>query len=193
MNLNIQLPNEIWRHIAMYHTEEGERSAKVYHALVRTYKAFSMQTDIMQEYYLRKSIDDDDAIIYLLPNGKYHSPNFGLDAGYIHRDICSIWYVNGVICRKGDLPSIVFLNGDQIWYECGVIHRAHDKPAVIRSGRMWYGSVCTYNYIREWYHRGERHRFGKPAVERRDGGVEYWNVGIQCEKNEIICDVCGEA
>src|SRR5208283_3960173 len=43
---------------------------------------------------------------------------------------CRIWYKNGKIHQDGDLPAIMWDNGDNVWYQNGEIYRDNDQPAV---------------------------------------------------------------
>ena len=81
---------------------------------------------------------------------------------------------NGLWHRDGDLPALIYAEGDIFYYKDGNLYRDGDLLAVIYSD----GS--------EFYYRdGKRHRDGgKPAVIYADGTVEYWVDGVkQIEDN----------
>lgn len=65
-----------------------------------------------------------------------------------------IWYINGIISRDNDLPSIIHDDGSLYWYINGKQDRENDKPACILSS----GSLI-------WFKNGLIHRDGnKPAA-----------------------------
>lgn len=67
----------------------------------------------------------------------------------------------------GDLPAIMFSNGDNYWYKEGKRHRDGGNPAVEK-----------VNGDKEWWKDGVRHRDGgNPAVVKNNGDREWWRNG----------------
>jgi hypothetical protein len=52
---------------------------------------------------------------------------------------CKTWCYDGKFHRAGDLPAVVFANGDKWWYWMGHRHRDGGKPAITgRRGAEYY-------------------------------------------------------
>lgn len=65
--------------------------------------------------------------------------------------------------RCGDLPAVIQDNGMSLkWYYDGKLHRENDLPAI-----TWK------NGTKEWYTRGKRHRYEKPAIVSSKGDSWY--------------------
>ena len=86
------------------------------------------------------------------------------------------WYKDGKRHRDGDLPAVVFENGDAVWYKDGKRHRDGDKPAVVFvSGYCaWFINnkrhrdcdlpAIVYDECKQsWYRHGKLHRDIGPA------------------------------
>ena len=77
------------------------------------------------------------------------------------------WRRNDKLHRGGDLPAIVWPNGDKFWWKNNKRHRDGDLPAVEYSNGTKY-----------WYKNDKLHRDGDlPAVEYSNGTKEWWNYG----------------
>jgi len=81
------------------------------------------------------------------------------------------WYRNGQLHGEGDLPAIVWANGDRVWYRNGLRHREGDLPALIGG-----------NGDQVWSRNGQLHRKGEgdpPAVVCADGTQQWYLNGVR--------------
>jgi hypothetical protein len=73
------------------------------------------------------------------------------------------WWRNGKMHRDNDLPACILATGARYWYRDGLRHRGNDLPAVV-----------THTGTEVWYRDGLRHRAGDmPAFVER-GGKRAW-------------------
>jgi hypothetical protein len=74
--------------------------------------------------------------------------------------------------REGDLPAIVFSNGQREWFKYGVRHRENGLPAYI-------GCLGS----KEWYIKGQLHREGDlPAIIWSDSTIILCKHGKKYQK-----------
>ena len=73
------------------------------------------------------------------------------------------WYKNGVCHRDGDLPAVIYSNGDKVWYKNSKLHRDGDLPAVICADGTKY-----------WFKNGQCHRDGDLPALIYSNGDKWW-------------------
>jgi hypothetical protein len=185
----LMLPTEIWKHIALQYTVDGEVSPAVYVRLSLVSRMFAMDIPMLQEYYLQKYVTND-RIEYKLPNGNYHSPAYGkLPAVSLANNVCQEWYVDGKRHRDGGLPAVVYTYSVQYWYVNDKPHRDGGLPAVIYADgtQEWYvdgkrrrdgdlPAIVRASGDQEWYKNGKRHRDGGLPAVIWTNGEQYWYV-----------------
>lgn len=147
----------------------------------------SVQTELMAAY--TKKNDDGN---WVLPNRELHSPSNAVPAVTEYER--NSWWKNGLKHRDGDLPAVVWSDGDEEWWVNGKRHRENDLPAVCWNTvkEWWKNGRChrdgdlpaviktypdTVRPRREWLKNGSYHRENDlPAIEWEDGMDEwYWN------------------
>jgi hypothetical protein len=91
--------------------------------------------------------------------------------GRVTHSTCFAWYKDGVLHRDGDLPAIIFDNGQMEWYNNGRPHRDGDKPAVMDTkGNM---SWVVHGRIHRAYDAGVSAK-DQPAVILEDGSRRWY-------------------
>ena len=152
------LPVELWKNIALQYTVCGHPSPKVYAVLSLVSCKFVIPTPQLQEYYLRKYVEDIRTEYRLTPSNRLHSPEYGNLPAVIWVTGDQEWYKNGLRHRDGDLPAVAAAS-NQEWWVNGKRHRDVDLPAVI-----------IIDDTQQWYVNNQRHRMGDlPAIIYADG------------------------
>jgi len=127
---------------------------------------------------------------------------------------CQEWWLHGQVHRVGG-PAVVirYFATDSVkcvgWWEHGQLHREGNLPAlelrdpsgvvVLQEWRVRDklhrddGPAVANRFATEWWTHGERHRVGLLAVERADGRLEWWELGVllRREQREPVPAVSG--
>ena len=96
----------------------------------------------------------------------------------------------GKFHRDGDLPAVIYVDGNKDYYTGGNLHREGDKPAIEfgNGSKVYYkngklhrdGDLPAFEHAdgdRKFYKDGKLHREGnKPAIITKDK-YEYWIDG----------------
>lgn len=89
---------------------------------------------------------------------------------------CDEYIKDGVYHRSGDLPAVVYKDGEKQWFVNGLQHRDGNKPA----------AICPDGEI-HFYQNGKFHRENGPAIEDPITGYnEYWMHGQKLTEQEFL-------
>lgn len=121
--------------------------------------------------------DRDEICFY--KNGKFHRDR-GLPAVTILSTKTTKWYINGVLNRENDLPTII--RGDILeWHKDGKLHRDNDKPARVLA-----------NGDREYYQNGRLSRANDLPAYVGENFAMWLKDGNEHRENDQPSYICGD-